>query len=74
MSVLVAGILLLETLMTAFTFYTLWTPLTRTDGLEPFSPVPMVPGLIWLFVALAPITGLGEQHIGSNSSAANQQK
>ena len=53
----VTGILLLETLMTIFTFYAFWTSLTlNNDG-----PL-IIPSLgnIWSFVALAPITGIGE--------------
>ena len=65
-AVLVTSILLLEASMTALTFYTFWTPLT--DGLDPFTPEPLPPVLNSLFVVLAPVTGLGEQHIRSSNN------
>ncbi|KAF8550659.1 hypothetical protein OG21DRAFT_387555 [Imleria badia] len=53
---LVTSILVLETSMTALTFYTFWTPLTVGSDLS--SSAPMAPQLIYTFQALAPITGL----------------
>ena len=70
--VLVTCILVLEISMTALTFYTFWAPLTSGSGPHTLEPIP--PKFTWLFVALAPITGLGEQYINSNEPVANQQK
>ena len=72
LTVLVICILVLEISMTALTFYTFWTPLT--SGSDPHTLEPISSKFTWLFVALAPITGLGEQYINSNKPAANQQK
>lgn len=55
----VTGILLLETLMTIFTFYAFWTSLTFKI-LYTIDPLIIPsPGDNWSFVALAPITGIG---------------
>lgn len=69
----VTSILFLETLMTVFVFYAFWESATFNDS-GIINPLYRGLGVSWSFVALAPISGLGKQHISSDRSAANLKK